>query len=244
MRLRRWVLAVAAVLLTGYGGFLFAANFYPDETWCALTGTADLIHGFKPLQSISLRIERDTPDPYLDSDGYAVLSALKHSVANTGLAVVREDSAATSEPSRYSQCVPDNLRAHFGDILEDRDRQLSRKWQFENRFSPKEEFLLLSDQKLAPHDGRTAQSVEACITYSAVAFSPDRNRPAAYMALANVSGSHYGEAYGAIWFLEKRGSEWSISGKSVCDWYIEVCPMFLEASEIPVSASSKRKVSR
>jgi len=200
--------------------FVTAANVFPDQVWNAISLAQDYWAAAFRLRSQPPPAKQPlTPVPYLDAEGYAVISAWKeHSAGDNVIFVRREispDPHYRDEPD--AACLPGELRYRYRPAIQD----LASKWHqpawlVEDRFSDPHEFMVRPQSELPVNDPRKNNTHNAAgyFIFSAVGFNRDRTRAAIHvihwdgrLGLGNI-------------FLMRKNTRgvWEIEGYGECGW--------------------------
>ena len=197
---------------------IVAANAFPDQTWNAISLAQDAWHGIFLRERLETRREPQTPVPYIDPDGYAVMSAWKQAWAGQDVVFVRRDIRPDSHvPGEElgASCLPARFRYEYRPAMQDLQSLWNKPFILQDRFSQPEKFMLLSDSDLPVNDPRTIVRANArgYFAFSAVGFNHQRSRAAIWVI-------HWDGRFGTadVFFMKNGDKGWQIEGSGDCGW--------------------------
>lgn len=225
MRKKRLVVLLTAVLGSIATG-LAAANLFPDQTWKAMNDVRELISVLptissqqRPPQPPTFHGPEVSEEPYVDVNGYAVLSAWKHYWAQEYPIFVRRE--VEPDPKWMGRvlgkaCIPSQLRDDYSEAVTDFNAKLTRHWSLEERFSPANQFVVLHEFQLPVDDVRKGIPANALgfFAFSAVGFNRQGNRAVVYVVRRD---GHFG--WGEVFLMRRtKSGAWKIAGNGDCGW--------------------------
>jgi len=198
---------------------IVAANAFPDETWSAISLAQDTWNAIFMHQRLEPPRELAAPVPYIDADGYAVMSAWKQLWAGQDVVFVRRDIAADPHvpvEELGASCLPAGLRYEYRPAMQDLQSMWNKRFVLlQGRFSQPEKFMLRSNSELPVNDPRTGirPNARGYFAFSAVGFNRSRSRAAIYVI-------HWDGRFGTseVFLMKKDSKGWRIEGNGNCGW--------------------------
>lgn len=208
------LLSVAAI------GFAIAANFFADQTWNVIRSAEEGLEGAfvrsapAPLPKLAVAV------PYLDAEGYAVISAWKQHWSKQSILFVGEEMRpeAHLEAGKIdAACLPDTLRLLYRPALQDLASIWGNRYQLlPERFANPNEFVVEPTSDFSSADPRLGIPEHALGYF---VFSPVGFNRAGSLAALYVMQRDGRFAWGEIFLMHKdRAGKWEVEGNGNCGW--------------------------
>lgn len=217
--MRKRLIAIAAMICAVIFAGVSAGNFFPDQTWTAITFAQDmwaaifLRHVPAPLPQLAV------PAPYVDRDGYAVMTAWKRLWAKQHVIFVRREikpDPIIPVGELDVSCLSAKFRKDYGTAMQDLASVWSEPYLLEDLFSHPEEFIIEEESRLPINDHREGVPANAAgyFAFSPVGFNADRSRAALYVLHRD---GYYGT--GEVFLLRRDNhGVWEFDGIGECGW--------------------------
>ena len=215
--LKKRVLFLAGVVAIGAVAFVLAATLFPDATWDTVSAAEEKLNAIFPqVVSAPPAPNVGAPVPYSDDEGYAVLSAWKRHWAEQYPIIVRRemrpDELKAGEVPQTSW-LPAQFQTHYRPAIRDLASKWRQKWVAEDRFNPKDEFIITPESALTVNDSRKGIPANAAgyFAFSPVGFNHTRSRAVIYVIHRD---GRYEDA--AIFLLKKnKAGSWEVEGSAL-----------------------------